>query len=74
MELKCPVCGSEKLEPGNIQSTGRVYFRPKNTKFLNMKTANVEIGGHICTECGYIMFVGNKEKVKALVSGKEEEQ
>ncbi len=72
MKRECPSCGSWNLEPGKIQSTGRVYFRPKNTKFLSLKTADIEIEGNICTECGYIMLVGDKGKARALVSGKED--
>jgi len=49
-----------------------VYFRPKNAKFLSLKSANVEVEGNICTECGYIMLVADKAKAKALVSGKED--
>jgi predicted nucleic-acid-binding Zn-ribbon protein len=70
MKRKCTSCGSENFEPGKIQSTGRVYFRPKHTKFLNLKSADIEIEGNICTECGHIMLVGDKGKAKALVSGK----
>ncbi|MHC4170800.1 MAG: hypothetical protein ACYSWQ_28005 [Planctomycetota bacterium] len=72
MKRKCASCGSEDLEPGRIQSTGRVYFRPKNARFLSLKSADIEIDGNICTECGFIMLFGDKGKVKALVSGREE--
>ena len=71
MERKCPSCNGTNLEPGNIQSTGKIYFRPKNTKFLTLKTADIEIEGNICTDCGYIMLVGDKNKAKSLVTGKD---
>ena len=71
MKRKCPSCNSENLEPGKIQSTGRLYFRPKNAKFLSLKSGDIEIEGNICTQCGYIMLVGDKAKANALVSGKE---
>ena len=72
MKRKCPSCGSENLEPGKIESTGRVYFRPKNTKFLTLKNPNIEIEGNICTECGHVMLVADKGKTKSLVSNKED--
>lgn len=72
MKRKCPSCGCENLEPGNLQSTGKIYFRPKNTKFLSLKSPNIEIEGNICTECGCIMLVGNQNQAKSLVTGKEE--
>ena len=72
MNRKCPSCGSEKLEPGKIQSLGRIYFRPKNAKFLNLRSGDIEIEGNICTDCGCIMLVGDPGKAKALVSGRDE--
>ena len=72
MKRKCSSCGGEGLEPGRIQSTGRVYFRPKNARFLSLKNADIEIEGNICIDCGLIMLFGDKGKVKALVSGREE--
>ena len=72
MKRKCPSCGSENLEPGGIQSTGQLYFRPKNAKFLSLKTGNIKIEGNICTECGCIMLIGDKAKAMALVTGKDD--
>jgi len=72
MDRKCPSCGSEKLEPGTSQSTGKVYFRLKNTKFLSLKTANIAIQGNICIDCGIITLVGDKQQAKSLITGKEE--
>jgi DNA-directed RNA polymerase subunit RPC12/RpoP len=72
MQIKCPSCGSENLEPGRLESTGRVYFRPKNAKFLSLKSANIEVEANICTECGHIMLVGDEGKARALVSGRED--
>ncbi len=72
MKRKCMSCGGESLEPGKVQSTGRVYFRLKNAPFLTMKSADIEVQGNICTECGCITLVGDQAKVKALVSGKEQ--
>jgi len=72
MNRKCTSCGSDKFEPGKLQSTGRISFRPKNTKFLSLKTADIEVEGNICTDCGHIMLVGDAKKAKALVSGTED--
>jgi hypothetical protein len=72
MKRKCTSCGSESLEPGKMQSTGRVYFRLKNAPFLTMKSADIEVDGNICIECGCITLVGDNAKAKSLVSGKEE--
>jgi predicted nucleic-acid-binding Zn-ribbon protein len=65
-ERKCPSCGSTNLEPGNIQSTGRIYFRPENTKFLTLGTGDVPITANICTDCGHLMLVGELRKANKL--------
>ena len=64
MKKKCIACGSENLEPGKVQSTGKIYFRPKNAKFLSLKTSNIVVKGQMCSDCGHIMLVGGKEKVE----------
>ncbi len=71
MKRKCPSCGSENLEPGTIQSTGRVNFRPNNAAFLTFKSADIDVQGSICTDCGYILLVGDGDKVKELVASSE---
>lgn len=68
MSRKCPSCQSENLEPGEIQSTGKIYFKPANTKFLTLKTSNVQVKANICLDCGNIMLIGDIEKTKDLTS------
>ena len=64
----CASCGSEELEPGEIQSTGKIYFRPNNARFLAMKSADVPISAVLCVDCGFLMLVGDAGKAKRLVS------
>ncbi len=68
---KCMRCGGDELEPGAIQSTGKIYFRPENTKFLTLKTADIRIDGNICLDCGHIELVGDLVKAKDLVKAAE---
>jgi hypothetical protein len=42
-EKKCPSCGSTRLEPGTLQTAGRVNFRPENTKFFTLGTGDVSV-------------------------------
>jgi hypothetical protein len=72
MTRTCPCCGSCELEPGAIQSTGRLTFRPDNAKFFSLKTADVPVKANICTECGHIMLIGNVQKANELVTGRAE--
>ena len=65
-EKKCVKCGSASLEPGAIQSTGRIHFRPENTKLLTFKTGDVAIKATICLECGFIELIGDFKKAQRL--------
>ncbi len=66
MEMKCPLCGSKNLEPGNLESSGRIYFRPENCKFLSLKTANVKLKAKVCVDCGYVIVLADTEKLQSL--------
>ena len=64
---KCLRCGGANLEPGWVQSTGKIYFRPDNTKFMTLRTADVEVNGNFCLDCGTVELVGDAEKCRRLV-------
>ena len=66
-EKKCLRCGGTNLEPGSIQSSGRVCFRPKRAKFISTKVADVSVKAHICIDCGHMELVGDAKKAKLLV-------
>ena len=63
---KC-TCGSSRLAPGEIRSTGKVYFRPDKGKFLTLRTANVPVRASICLDCGRIELTSDRSKVEALL-------
>ena len=65
-EQKCLHCGSGRLEPGSIQSTGAIYFRPDNAKFMTLKTADIRVTANICLDCGAVVLLGDPAKVEAL--------
>ncbi len=66
-EKKCPRCGSTNIMPGSFQSTGLVYFRPKDAKLLTIHTSGVPVTAETCVDCGHVELVVNTEKVKSLV-------
>ena len=66
-DRKCPSCGSTCLEPGAIQSTGKVYFRPENTSFFTLNTADVPIEASLCMDCGYVMMIGDLRKANKIL-------
>lgn len=62
----CPVCHHDELVEGQIQSTGQLYFRPKQTKFWTFRDANVTVSGRMCTHCGAVALFGDQEKLEKL--------
>ena len=66
-ERKCPSCSSTNLEPGSVQSTGRVHFRPENTKFFTLGTNEVAVAANVCMECGNVMLVADLRKAAKLL-------
>lgn len=67
-ERKCTECGGTDLEPGAIQSTGKLYFRPANAKFLTLRTADISVNANVCVDCGHVQLVADVEKLAALTT------
>jgi hypothetical protein len=65
-EKKCLRCGGTQLQPGKIKSTGKIWFKPEKTKFLTLKTSNVDMHASLCLDCGTIDLAGDPGKAKAL--------
>jgi hypothetical protein len=65
-EHRCLRCGSDRLEPGGIQSTGALSFRPENAKFVTLQTADIRVKANMCRQCGTIALVGDPAKVRSL--------
>lgn len=68
MEPKtCIRCRGTRLEPGAVRSTGRIYFRPANTAFWSLRTADVPVEANLCLDCGTVELVADIGKAAALV-------
>jgi death-on-curing protein len=65
-DYQCSRCGGNAAEPGAVRSTGGVYFRPTNAKFLTMRTGDIELRANACTQCGHVDLVADVEKLSAL--------
>jgi excisionase family DNA binding protein len=70
---RCPRCGHFELVEGTVQSTGKVYFRPKKTKFLTMLEPLVNVDARVCPRCGNVLLFADIEKLKSLQKEKQEE-
>jgi hypothetical protein len=68
---KCNRCESSQLASGWVQSTGKMYFRPKKVNFFSSKTADLSVTGFMCADCGAIELIGDVKKAKSLISHRE---
>ena len=66
-DRKCLRCGGTQLEPGRIQSRGKVWFKPDNAKFFTFNTSDVQVRAALCLDCGTVDLVGDIEKAQALI-------
>jgi len=65
-EKKCLRCGGTNLQPSNLQSTGKIYSRPKDAKLVTVLTTGVPVSALICLDCGHVEVVVDPEKAKSI--------
>jgi ferredoxin-like protein FixX len=65
IEHKCHRCGSARLEPGSLSPVS-VTFRPANTRFLTLRTNDVDVQANMCLDCGLLQLVGDVRKAQLL--------
>ncbi len=66
-EMKCLRCGSSNVYPSELQSTGKIYSRPKEAKFMTIFTTGTLVSGLTCLDCGHVEMVVDTKKAKTLV-------
>ena len=64
---KCLRCGSTNTKPGNVQSTGKIYIRPKDAKLSAVLKTGVPVDAVICLDCGHIELIIDPVEAKNLV-------
>ena len=64
-EKKCLRCGSTNLVRSEVQSTGKLYARPKHAKISAVIATGVLINGDVCFDCGHLELVVDAKKIKA---------
>ena len=65
-EKKCLRCGSTNLVPSELQSTGKLYARPKHAKLLAVLTTGVLVNGVVCFDCGHVELLVDADKIKSI--------
>ena len=63
---KCAACGHAVLLDGQLQGTGRLFFRPAKTKFWVFAEALVPTKARVCAACGYIQVHADTTKLQRL--------
>ena len=66
-EKKCLRCGGTNLVPSELQSTGKVYARPKGAKLAAIFTTGALISANVCFDCGHVELLVNADKVRSLI-------
>ena len=65
-EKKCLRCGGTNLEPGEFQSTGKIYSRPENAKIIAVLTTGVLVSTIMCSDCGHVELIADPDKIKLM--------
>ncbi len=65
-EMKCMRCGGTNVVPSELQSTGKIYSRPRGAKLLTVLTTGAAVSALTCLDCGHLELMVDAEKAKAL--------
>ncbi len=65
---QCMRCGNPNLVPTELQSTGKVYARPMDSKPVAIFTSGVTVNGVTCLDCGHLELIVSPKKTMSLVS------
>jgi len=63
---RCAACGHSILLDGQLQGTGRLFFRPAKTKFWVFAEALVPTKARVCAACGYVQVHADTSKLRKL--------
>lgn len=65
-EKQCLRCGGTNLQPSDLQSTGKIYSRPKDAKLVTVLTTGVPVSAILCFDCGHVELVVDADKAKSI--------
>ena len=66
---RCAACGHGILVDGRLQGTGRLYFKPDETKFWVFADSMVGVRARVCAACGFIQMHADTGKLGKLKAG-----
>jgi len=67
IEMKCLRCGGKNVKPSDLQSTGRIYARPKQANLMAVIKTGARVSALICLDCGHVEMLVDVKKVKSLL-------
>ena len=70
---RCAICGHGFLLPGNVRSTGKIYFMPKKTKFFVLSESTVDVAAQACPVCGHVEMFADTSKLAKLMRQQDAE-
>ena len=66
-EMKCLRCGGKNVKPSFVQSTGRIYLRPKKATFLGVLKTGAHVNALTCLDCGHVELFVDVKKTRAML-------
>lgn len=69
---RCAACGHTMLMDGRLQGTGRLYFRPDETRFWTLQQSMVDLRARVCPACGFVQLNVNVDQLKRLERKRED--
>lgn len=63
---RCASCGHSTLIAGSLQGTGKLHFRPAETKFWVFAEALVGVGAAVCVACGHVHLRADTAKLNRI--------
>jgi predicted nucleic-acid-binding Zn-ribbon protein len=66
-EMKCLRCGSKNVRPSEVQSTGKIYSRPRQAKLSAVLLTGALVSGLTCLDCGHVELLVDVNTAKSMV-------
>lgn len=71
---RCSSCGHAVLVAGRVQGTGRLYFRPDQTRFWTFQEGLVPLTAKVCAACGFIQLYADTTRLTKLIPTDDEQE
>ena len=66
-EMKCLRCGGKNVRPSEVQSTGKIYSRPRQAKLSAVLLTGALVSGLTCLDCGHVELLVDAAKARSMI-------